>query len=379
MTHTTSRTALHIIHGYNEPFLSLSNLYSRALQSDGWRVVTVYLSGRADETIRAKTITDQVIFFEASDTQMKGLKLGLICRVRQLIQQHAASLIVAQRYKPLYLALLGSVGRTIPVLGVAHAFGVLNNRSRRYLLHSFRRRLTLVGVSQSVTNDLQRNGSGLHIQALRIQALPNAIDSAALEPQLLTREAARAQLQLTADDFVFANVGRLHDDKDQSTLIRAFARIATEIPHAKLLLMGKGKREARYRAQIEALQLQGRAILMGAVPNAATLFRALDVYVSTSDHEPFGIVLTEAMLAHLPVISTDCGGAPEVLGECAQYFSRGDDTALAEKMLRIAHSTATDRAQQGEQLYQRLQQQFSFAPFCDRVLTIVRNITSHTP
>lgn len=369
----TARTALHLIHGYNEPFLSLSNLYSRALQSAGWRVITVYLSGAADARVQAQTVADDIIFWDTADAAMKGLKLGLLRRVRQLIRQHQPALIIAQRYKPLYLALLGSAGSDIPVLGIAHAFGVLHHRARRFLLHRFQQRLQLCGVSAAVTRDMRQDDA-----TLRLAPLLNAIDVETLERKLLPRHLARQTLQLREEAFVFANVGRLHDDKDQTTLIRAFARIAEQAPHAILLLIGKGKREAHYRTLIDTLHLQNRVILTGPVPEAATMFCAFDAYVSASDREPFGIVLTEAMLARIPVISTDCGGAPEVLGDNARYFSRGDDAALAQHMLALLHSDAAERAATGEQLYQRLQQHFSFAPFRERVLAQVHALVFHT-
>lgn len=364
-----TRNALHIVHGYNEPFLSLSNQYSRALQSDGWTVITVYLTGVADETIRQKTVADEVIFFDTPDKRMKGLKPGLLLRVRSLIQTHRVQLLIAQRYKPLYLALLGSIGTSIPVLGVAHAFGVLKSASRRRLLRCFRSRLTLAGVSEAVTADMRSKE-----KSLRLVTLHNCIDTTMLEPRLLPRTDARKTLQLGSNEFVFANVGRLHDDKDQATIIRAFALIASKHPNAKLLLIGKGKREAQYRALTEQLQLQGRVILTGPLPDAATLFTAFDAYVSASDREPFGIVLTEAMLARVPVISTDCGGAPEVLGEHALYFARGDIHMLAAHMESMIRLSAPERAGAGEQLYNRLLQQFTFPPFRDRLLALVQQL-----
>lgn len=365
----SSKNVLHIVHGYNEPFLSLSNQYSRALQSGGWTVITVYLTGVADETIQQKTVADEVIFFDTPDNKMKGLKLGLLLRVRKLAQAHGVKLIIAQRYKPLYLALLGSIGTCIPVLGVAHAFGVLKSAGRRRLLNCFRARLTLAGVSDAVTADMRSKE-----KSLRLVALHNCIDTEMLEPRLLSRTDARKTLQLGGNEFVFANVGRLHDDKDQATIIRAFALVATKYPNTKLLLIGKGKREAQYRALIEQLQLQGRVVLTGPLPDAATLFAAFDVYVSASDREPFGIVLTEAMLARVPVISTDCGGAPEVLGEHALYFVRGDIHMLAAHMESMIRLSAPERASEGEHLYNRLQQQFAFLPFRERLLTLVRHL-----
>lgn len=368
MTPATGQHALHLVHGYNEPFLSLSNLYSRALQANGWRVTTVYLTGKADDSIRAQTVADTVLFLDTPDRAMKGLKAGLLWRIRRLLDSDT-QLIIAQRYKPLYLALLGSVGKNIPVLGVAHAFGVLRSGNRRRLLRRFAARLTLAGVSAAVTEDMRQQE-----KSLRILSLPNAIDVAAREAQLLPRHAARQQLGLVDDDFVFGNVGRLHDDKDQATILRAFARLAADWPQAKLLLVGKGKREADYRALIEQLHLQGRAVLTGPLPAAPTLFTAFDAYVSASDREPFGIVLTEAMLARIPVISTDCGGAPEVLGDQALYFSSKDDASLTRQMTTLLGMPAAERQQRGERLHARLLQQFSFAPFSARLLSLVHDM-----
>lgn len=364
-----NKHALHIVHGYNEPFLSLSNQYSRALQSDGWHVTTVYLTGANSEAVRQQAVADEIIFFDTPDNKMKGLKLSLLLQIRKIVQERHTALIIAQRYKSLYLALLASAGSAVPVIGVAHAFGVLKSAARRFLLRWFRARLTLVGVSEAVTTDMRNKES-----SLRLVALHNCIDTKTLEPNLLPRIDARKKMGLNDSDFVFANVGRLHDDKDQATIIRAFAVIAKKHAHAKLLLIGKGKREAQYRALIEQLNLQDRAIMTGAVSQAATLFAAFDAYVSASDREPFGIVLTEAMLARIPVISTDCGGAPEVLGEDALYFARGDHAALSIHMENLMAMTAQQRSEQGENLYARLQQQFSFAPFRARLLALVSSV-----
>ena len=369
MTTSTKKTALQIVHGYNEPFLSLTALYSRALREAGWRVITVYLCGNSDDRITTLSNADHVIYLEASTHQLRGLKLSLARKIRQIIREQHVSLIIGQRYKPLYLALLASLFTALPVLGVGHAFGVLNATMRQWFLRRFAQRLTLAGVSQAVTTDMQQ-----HASMLRCVCLHNAIDTGTLEVRLLARRAARQQLGLDDNDFVFANVGRLHADKDQGTLIRAFSRIAADFPAAKLLLIGQGKCEQAYRQQIVALKLENRILLTGPVPNAATLFPAFDVYASSSAREPFGIVLAEAMLAKLPVISTDCGGAPEVLGAQAHYFHQGDDQALAAHMRSYLQTPPSERQHNGELLYQRLNEQFSFPAFSRRLLALVATI-----
>jgi glycosyltransferase involved in cell wall biosynthesis len=256
----------------------------------------------------------------------------------------------------------------VKVLGVAHAFGVMDSMARRLLLRVFRNRVLLIGVSRAVSSDILKRGPDLPVTTLH-----NCIDAERLQGQLVSAGEARQRLGLQPDDFVFANVGRLHADKDQATLIRAFSQISRDFPKAKLLLIGKGKKDVEYRSLVENLGLSGRVLMPGPVTDAFRYFRAFDVYVSGSDREPFGIVLTEAMLANIPVISTDCGGAPEVLGEHAFYFERGNDSALAQWMKELIQMDSGKRAEIGAKLATRLWENFSFEPFKNRLMDIVQD------
>ena len=363
-----------LVHDTSEPFLTLSGLYARAMRDAGYKVTSIFIVGEESAAVRNKAQADETIFVNASKQELRGLKLNLVAQLRPVLTAADVKLVIAQRYKPTYLALLATFGTDIPVIGVAHAFGVLDHFSRRLLLRVFRSRLTLVGVSQAVTNDMQQQAP-----TLRYATLLNAIDVRALQPRLRSRLAARAQLGLSNDWFVFGNVGRLHQDKDQPTLIRAFARIAAKFPEARLLLVGKGAREQEYQQLASELGIAGQVLIPGAVPEVATLYAAFDVYVSSSDREPFGIVLCEAMLAKLPVISTDCGGAPEVLGETAHYFKSGDDKALAALMEAALTCPESERRNRGEQLHARLQQQFTAQAFATRLLALIDSVAATHP
>src|SRR5690606_34950977 len=148
-----------------------------------------------------------------------------------------------------------------------------------------------------------------------IVALPNCVDAAALTGGQLPKAIARKVLDLPEDAFVFGNVGRLHPDKDQPALLEAFARVAAEMPAACLLLVGGGRLQHALQARITELDLGQRVRLAGRVDQAWRFFAAFDAYVSSADREPFGLVLTEAQAARLPVIAADCGGAAEVVGD----------------------------------------------------------------
>jgi glycosyltransferase involved in cell wall biosynthesis len=116
----------------------------------------------------------------------------------------------------------------LPVIGVHHAFGDYRRRSRKVLANLFRSRLSLLGVSDAVRDDIR--ACLPRWPADRIQTLYNRIDVDQLSATLLSREEARDALGLPRDAWVVGNVGRLHPDKDQSTLLRGFAQALPDLP-----------------------------------------------------------------------------------------------------------------------------------------------------
>ena len=83
--------------------------------------------------------------------------------------------------------------------------------------------------------------------------------------------------------------------------------------------------------------MEKNVCFLGQVPDGRKYFKALDVFALSSDHEPFGMVLLEAMAAEVPIIATNCGGAPEVLGNADRLFPLGDANKLAEILVELAN------------------------------------------
>jgi glycosyltransferase involved in cell wall biosynthesis len=114
------------------------------------------------------------------------------------------------------------------VIGVHHAFGDYQRKGRRLFANLFRKRLSLLGVSDAVRDDMRRCLP--QWPAERIQTLYNRIDVDALQASLVPRAEARQALGLDEQAWVVGNVGRLHPDKDQATLLRGFAEALPGLP-----------------------------------------------------------------------------------------------------------------------------------------------------
>jgi glycosyltransferase involved in cell wall biosynthesis len=125
-------------------------------------------------------------------------------------------------------------------------------------------------------------------------------------------------------------IGNLKAVKNHALLVRAFALLNKA--DARLMILGEGPERRALEIQARELGIADRVILPGFAADPWPFYRSADLFVLSSDYEGYGNVLAEAMLAGLPVVSTDCPGGPrEILaeGRYGRLVPVGDAEALA--------------------------------------------------
>jgi len=355
MTRSAERHVLQFCHGYDGPFLDCARQYASLFAGTGYRVTTVFLTGVADAQVAASCASDEVLFMEYSSRAIRGLKLGAIGDLRKIAASRNFSFCIAHRFKPIYIALLGT---SLSVIGVHHAFDDYERPGRRFFANFFRKRLSLLGVSDAVRDDIRRCLPKW--PAARIQTLYNRINVQDLQDDHVSVREARETLGLSMDAWIIGNVGRLHPDKDQTTLLHGFAAALPGLPaNSQLVILGIGRLEQELKAMARELGIGDRVLFLGQVPEARRFFRAFDVFALTSDHEPFGMVLLEAMAAGLPLLATACGGAREVVEGVGILFPLGDTERLAQGLQHLAAMDDQQRRQCAELMLERLRERFS--------------------
>ncbi|WP_122556482.1 glycosyltransferase [Pseudomonas viridiflava] len=355
MTRSAERHVLQFCHGYDGPFLDCARQYASLFAGKGYRVTTVFLTGAADPEVVADCGSDEVLFMEFSSKAIRGLKLGAIRELRSIVASRHFSFCIAHRFKPVYIALLAT---RLPVIGVHHAFGDYQRRSRKLFANLFRKRLSLLGVSDSVRDDMRKSLPAWPTE--RIETLYNRIDVEQLQGSQFSAEDARVELGLSPSAWIVGNVGRLHPDKDQATLLRGFALALPSLPeNSQLVILGKGRLEESLKELARELGIGANVMFMGQVSDARRYFKAFDVFALSSDHEPFGMVLLEAMVAGVPVVATSCGGAREVVEDVGLLFPLGDEQRLAQGLMHMAGLDADQRQDCAERMLLRLRERFS--------------------
>jgi glycosyltransferase involved in cell wall biosynthesis len=355
MTTPTELRVLQFCHGYDGPFLDCARQYASLFVGTPYKVTTVYLTGAPSVEVERGSASDEVVFLDYRSRDVRGLKLKAIRDIKRLVAGRNFQFCIAHRFKPIYVALLGT---DLPVIGVHHGFGDYQRLSRKLFANCFRKRLALLGVSNAVRNEIRACLPSW--PAERIETLYNRIDIAAVQAEQVCRDDARAHLGLPQDAWVVGNVGRLHPDKDQATLIRGFAQALPQLPAGSLLaIMGSGRLESSLKALATELGVSASVRFLGQVAQGRRYFKAFDVFALTSDHEPFGMVLLEAMAAGVPVICSDCGGGREVVGESEWLFALGSAQALGQRFVRMAIERPQSQADFVEALHDRIVNMFT--------------------
>lgn len=112
---------------------------------------------------------------------------------------------------------------------------------------------------------------------------------------------------------VIGSLGRLHVNKGFDIFLETVAELVRNGHDVRLRLAGDGPENAALKAQTVALGLSDRIEFCGWVDNPADYLSSLDLFVLSSRVEPFGLVVTEAMAAGVPVVSFDIDGPREIL------------------------------------------------------------------
>ena len=125
--------------------------------------------------------------------------------------------------------------------------------------------------------------------------------------------------------------------KGTQHLIRAVGRLRESRPNVRLTIIGKPKEDGPTERLIQELDLTRIIEFRHGLSTAEIrqLYAASTVAVVPSEYEGFGLPAGEAMACGVPVVSTDGGALPEVVGNAGIVVPAGDPEALAAGVARL--------------------------------------------
>jgi glycosyltransferase involved in cell wall biosynthesis len=158
--------------------------------------------------------------------------------------------------------------------------------------------------------------------------IPNAVDTTRFAPGSLDAEqkAFRTGHGIPCSAPLLLYVARFQGFKNHALLIDALAAAAQSVPEIRLALAGSGPLRGEIEARARRAGVGDRVVFLGEVGFAdlPAVYRAADLKVISSDYESFCFAAIEAMASGLPVVTTDCGWVPGLIGDTLPPIRRQD-------------------------------------------------------
>lgn len=148
------------------------------------------------------------------------------------------------------------------------------------------------------------------------------------------RRALCAEISAESDALVVGMICRLMDAKGIPDALNAFAQIAPEFPSAHFVIAGEGPLRDELETRVRTLNLGSRVHFLGWRESPMQLVAALDILLSPSLREGFGLTMLEAMAQAVPIIGSTASAIPEVVlnGQTGLTVPPHDPDALAGAM-----------------------------------------------
>lgn len=256
-----------------------------------------------------------------------------------------------------------------PIIGRSHG-----RRGRLRIRAMVRATDTFTSINPENTRHLVRVG----VRPERIREIPNGVDDSAYRPpDDVERRAARAALQLTADEFVALYLGRLQPYKRVDLLIDAWSGSSLN-GKGRLLIAGTGPEEDALREQaasIESIRIDG------PTDDPVTYLRAADVFVNASGDpkikwsEGLSVALLEAsFMGVMPIVTVGPGNDVIVKHRVTGLsFEVGDREGLV-RCLELAIEDPDLRASLGRQAHDAVAERYSASAVAKRVIEMYRGL-----
>ncbi len=256
-------------------------------------------------------------------------------------------------------------------IATRHVLFKLNRIHRRTLARATR----VIAVSNAVARELR---AAQIVTDKQIAVIHNGIDVDRIKKTCveIPLQPFVRSIGITLDGPLVGSIGELRTLKRHDDFIRAAALIRKDFPEARFVLAGvdtspSGEVRKQLENLVAELSLTDRFQFLGWLDEADKLLCAMDVFVSASETESFGLAIAEAMAAGCAVVATATEGAREVIEDqkTGILVPIGDVKQIAGSVIDLLADPERRRTI-ASQSVQSVAEKFSLARMVDEIEAI---------
>ncbi|WP_444886756.1 glycosyltransferase family 4 protein [Microbulbifer sp. JMSA008] len=304
-------------------------------------------------------------------------------RVRKYLRQHGHQYDIVHDNQSLCYGLLDIERSGLPVVATIHhpitrdrqlaldaapdwRFRLLVRRWHNFLnmqIKVSRKLRHIVTVSRQSERDIIEQ---FGVAPEQIHLIYNGIDTEIFSPDnKVQRQPLRIMTTSSADQPL----------KGLGILLQAIAGLRERFPELELLVVGRLRKGGATEKLLQKLKLQDAVQFVSGISNEELVnhYRSATVVACPSLYEGFGLPAGEAMACGAPVVSSDGGALPEVVGDAGIVVPAGDSKALAEALGRVLADKSL-QADMGAQGRARIENKFCWSLAASNLVAYYREI-----
>jgi len=222
----------------------------------------------------------------------------------------------------------------------------------------------LLATAATSVESIRKVGMPVHVQSQTLVASAHAAPETVIP----------LPFSKNPGDFVVGFAGRICPEKGWEVLLDAICRLPENV---KVVLAGDGPEGDQLRLRLQESGLSERAIYFGLLSKSDLwrFYRLLDCLVVPSLTTPqwteqFGLVLADAMAIGVPLVGSDSGSIPEVVGPAGLIAAEGDANAFANAIMQL-ESSPDLRAQFSVAGRERFIKEFSIPSYANKIAALL--------
>jgi glycosyltransferase involved in cell wall biosynthesis len=175
-------------------------------------------------------------------------------------------------------------------------------------------------------------------------------------------------------NFVVGFAGQMAEHKKPERFLYVFSQLKNQIANIKGIMAGEGPMLPKLRSLAENLEIADDITFTGYLPDLDDFYFNIDVFMLTSDHEPFGRVIMEAMSYGRAVVASAVGGVPELVedGKTGYLVPAENIDAYTRKIIYLSRNPEYCR-QMGEAARRRVIERFCKSRYQKELIRIIIN------
>lgn len=217
-------------------------------------------------------------------------------------------------------------------------------------------------VSKYMVNDIQKLG------AKNPLVVHNCIDTDLFKIENIER---------TFVTIIFNSHEQAASIKRAEIFIKSIPIVVKKFPNQRFIVIGEqGSAHKKMQKLVADLEIKDHLSFIGPIDNSEVpnfLNRSI-AYVQISESETFGVAVAEAMSCGTPVVVSEKGALPEIVGKHGIYVDNNNPQSVADGILSILKTPASQNNETGLKLRQRIVENFSYFQRKELIKNIIANL-----